>query len=52
MKLRYSTLETLPVDIADGERILKELGIPLHEGTIDFLELSRQELNNRNNRNE
>ncbi|OQB50579.1 MAG: hypothetical protein BWY02_00406 [bacterium ADurb.Bin157] len=52
MKLRYSTLETLPVDIADGERILKELEIPLHEGTIDFLELSRQELNNRNKRNE
>lgn len=49
MKQRYSTLETLPVEVSEGEKILKDLGVPLHEGTIEFLELSRHELNAKGN---
>ncbi len=37
LKLRYSTLESLPTTTSEVKKIFEELEIPLHEGVINYL---------------
>jgi TRAP transporter TAXI family solute receptor len=48
LKLRYSTLETLPTSLSEAESIFNELDVPLHPGVERYLATLKIELGKEN----